>query len=496
MRVTEKLTRPLTEAKYLNADNADRYRSIMRIFYENYEKLRYWMYQEDVYEEMTADPYFADYRMEQCQQDLAMLTEWKNLNTLQDTRRVSSIEEFKNKKFRYQMSEYSVEIERLVIRLENLFVEGASLEPTLLERIRLNVERFEKMAKEDGNTVYTWWNDLNNDFIRLNQNYQDYIRDLNSVKAEEMMRTREFLVFKDKLVEYLRNFIKGLQKNVGVIEEILKMLDSDILETVLGKVNDYEMSIPRMDVEVSRELIEEKTRGRFESIRNWFVSADGRENEAGRLFDATNEIIRRITRYGAQISERNALGANRREEYRKVAEIFLRCKDLNEAHKMSAMVFGLERPFHLKSEMERVTDSMDQSVYDEPAEELILRPRIRTYKEKSERTSIRDTRAEKAQARKQAVEQMKEDWKRIGELERDGRIDFANLPVIEPRVREILLKWLSDALEDADFGARTEDGRNFVLDMTHRDEQCVVRCEDGNFTMPKLSIVFGEDGGL
>ena len=91
MQVTEKLTRPLTEAKYLNADNADRYRSIMRIFYENYEKLRYWMYQEEVYAEMTANPYFADYRMEQCQQDLAMLTEWKNLNTIQDTRRVSSI---------------------------------------------------------------------------------------------------------------------------------------------------------------------------------------------------------------------------------------------------------------------------------------------------------------------------------------------------------------------------------------------------------------------
>lgn len=62
MHVTEKLTRPLTEAKYLNADNADRYRSIMRIFYENYEKLKYRMYQEEVYAQMTADPYFADYR--------------------------------------------------------------------------------------------------------------------------------------------------------------------------------------------------------------------------------------------------------------------------------------------------------------------------------------------------------------------------------------------------------------------------------------------------
>ncbi len=58
---------------------------------------------------MTADPYFADYRPEQCQQDLTTLTEWKNLSTLQDTRKVSTIEEFKNIKFRYQMSQYSVE---------------------------------------------------------------------------------------------------------------------------------------------------------------------------------------------------------------------------------------------------------------------------------------------------------------------------------------------------------------------------------------------------
>ena len=204
MRVTEKIVRPLTEVKYLNADNVDRYRCIMRIFYENYEKLKYWMYQEEIYREMIRDPYFAEYRMEQCQQDLSALVEWKNLITIQDTRKVSSIEEFKNKKFRYQMSEYSVEIERLVLRLENLFIEGASLEPTLLERIRRSIERFAEIYEEDINTVYTWWQDLNTDFIRLNQNYQDYIRDLNSVKAEEMMRTKEFLVFKDKLVELLK----------------------------------------------------------------------------------------------------------------------------------------------------------------------------------------------------------------------------------------------------------------------------------------------------
>ena len=96
MQVSDKLIKPLTEAKYLNADNVSRYRCIMRIFFEHYEKLKYWLYQEEVYEEMIQDPLFADYRLEQCQQDLTMLTEWKNLNTIQDTKKVASIEEFKN----------------------------------------------------------------------------------------------------------------------------------------------------------------------------------------------------------------------------------------------------------------------------------------------------------------------------------------------------------------------------------------------------------------
>ena len=37
MQVSDKLIKPLTEAKYLNADNVSRYRCIMRIFFEHYE---------------------------------------------------------------------------------------------------------------------------------------------------------------------------------------------------------------------------------------------------------------------------------------------------------------------------------------------------------------------------------------------------------------------------------------------------------------------------
>ena len=50
MRIQETVRKPMTEAKYLNVDNTDRYRPIIRLFYLKYEKLKYWLYQEEVYE--------------------------------------------------------------------------------------------------------------------------------------------------------------------------------------------------------------------------------------------------------------------------------------------------------------------------------------------------------------------------------------------------------------------------------------------------------------
>ena len=235
MKIHDKLKKQIQEARYLNVENSDRYRSILRLFYLNYEKLKYWMYQEDVYEELTEDIYFSEYTMEQCQQDLSVLVSWGNLATIQDTRKVTTIEEFKNKKFRYQLTETAVEIERMVLRLENLFIEGSSLEPTLLERLKLSLLKVNSISLENTETIYGWWNDLNNDFIRLNQNYQDYMHELNSVKAEEMMKTKEFLVFKDRLIEYLHSFVKALQINATTIEQSLRQVNPNYVKTILER---------------------------------------------------------------------------------------------------------------------------------------------------------------------------------------------------------------------------------------------------------------------
>ncbi len=494
MKIEEKMRKPMLEAKYLNVENTDRYRPIIRLFYLKYEKLKYWMYQEEVYEELKEDPWFKEYTMEQCQQDLSALTSWGNLSTLQDARKAATIEEFKNKKFRYQLSETTVEIERMVIRVENLFIEGSSLEPTLLERIRSNLGKLEEMASKETEKLYGWWNDLNNDFIRLNQNYQDYMRELNSVKAEEMMRTKEFLLFKDRLIEYLRSFVKSLQVNVTAIEQLLREVDREKVKMILEKVTAYELSIPRIDVEVDEQMIYDKMKGRWESIMEWFSGKNGTESEAGKVFDTTNEIIRKITRYATRISEMSNQGANRREEYKKISEMFAKCRNINEAHRLAASVFGIEKPLHFRGALKRETDSIYSGVYEEEPHMVTVVPRVRNYKEKSSRSSITDHSKEKEEMRQAVMRQLEEERKLLKGYIQNGRLDFAALPVIEPYVRDRFLLWLSKVLERKEHRAKTEDGQIYYLETAAPAEYCTLECTDGTFLMPAYTLVFENEG--
>ncbi|MCI5585621.1 MAG: TIGR02677 family protein [Lachnospiraceae bacterium] len=493
MKIHDKLKKPIQEARYLNVENTDRYRSILRLFYLNYEKLKYWMYQENVYEELTEDPYFSTYTMEQCQQDLSALVSWGNLATIQDTRKVATLEEFNNKKFHYQLTETAVEIERMVIRLENLFIEGSSLEPTLLERLKISLLKVNSIAFEEGERVYGWWNDLNNDFIRLNQNYQDYMRELNSVKAEEMMKTREFLVFKDRLIEYLRSFVKALQVNATTIEQSLRQADRENIKTILKKVTEYELSIPRIDVEIDADEIYERMKGRWDNIYQWFIGIEGAESESVKVFDTTNEIIRKITRYATRLSEQNNRGANRREEYRKLSKLFAECGSIYEAHCLSAVVFGIEKPLHLKGDILRKTESFNSGIYDEEPHKIVISPRVREYRQKAKRSGIIDKTAQKEAVWLAEVARLEEERKLREQFIQGNYLDFSTLPEITPQVRDVFLMWLSKGLETKALRAKTEDGKQYYIEEKIPAETCVLRCIDGTFRMPAYRLIFEDE---
>ncbi|KAB3529806.1 TIGR02677 family protein [Alkaliphilus serpentinus] len=493
MSINEKVLKPIIETKYLTTENSWRYRSIIRTFYMQYQKIKYWMYKEEVMEELKLYPYFKEYSMDQLKNDLDALVEWGNLMPMQDTKKAKTVEEFKNKQFRYKLSEYSVEIERMTVKLENLFVEGASLEPSLLERIKEHLMRITTLLEADDSAVDLWWRDLNSDFIRLNQNYQDYIRDLYSIKAEEMMKTRDFMVFKDKFIAYLRDFVKGLQQNTYGIEEILMKLDEDMVTKLLKKVFQYRLTIPRIDNEAPLELQWESILGRWTNLKNWFLGTVNDVSEASKLFDMTNEIIRKITRYAAQIVESRNSAANRKEEYKKLCQMFLNTKAIEEAHNLSSLAFGIFQSRHFKGDIERKTESINSGVFDEDPMILTIKPRIRHYKEKNLRNSIPDNRQRKNQMLQRMIQLRQREEGIIKLYIKNNEICFENLPVIPAYVRNTLLAWLSKGISNKSLRGKTEVGTSYQVIKPKDDKRCILNCDDGQLEMPAYTIKFYDE---
>lgn len=492
LEVNEKLYRPITEVNYLRAENAERYRTIMRFFYHAHEHIRYWMYKEDVYEELKKRKRFADYTMEQCQNDLQALNEWGNLIAHQDTSKAATIQEFKNKRYRYQLSEYSVAIERMTIELEQMEVEGASLQPTLLERIRAQLEQFEQQRKASLQDVHGWWQLLSDDFLRLNQNYQDYIRTLNSARAEELMKSREFLIFKDQLIMYLRSFVRCLQEQGLIIEGLLKGIEEPARKELFDKIVRYELSIPRLGSQLRYEQVWEAYEGKWKSLYEWFVGENG-ENEVDRLYGVTNDIIRRITRYALQIGEFHHQGSNRREEYRHIADMFGKCKDLQQAHCFSALVFGCESILHLKIDAARESDSIYQGVYEEKGETLRLEPRARAARKRSIRTRAQDHSLEQQILQLEILAKQEEQQRQIEALIQDGKIVFSRLPILDEEMRKVLLGWVSRAMNNRDHRSRNDQGKTYQI-RKEKEGECSVKFSDGTLVMPCLEIVFEEEG--
>lgn len=490
MKLTPALTKAITETKYLSVDNHARYRLIMRLFYINHERINYWLNVNDVYSEVSE--HISGYTIDDCRQDLQNLVEWGNLINDLDTDNIFKIQDFKNKKFRYQMSDYSVEIERLTVMLENMNVEGSSLDVGLIGTIRAKAEQMREMAKSDSaEELYTWWRSLSESFKRLNREYQDYMKSFSYLNREDNSSARQFIAVKDDIIKYLRTFVKGIQRDGTAIGRILEECE-DVREQVLERVIDYENSIPRVSGSISRESISEDIYSKYNNMYKWFTG--GGESGIEHILSVTNSVIRSLTGYASVLAENINSMASRRDEYRLYAEMFMGCESMDDAHRLSALLFGISNTCHIAADAERQTDSINSGIYDEPPEKLTIKPRVTTYREKQKQSAIKDRTMEKRILMDEYIREAEKGKKLIESLITDGKIVIAELPEISAAARGVLLSWISGAMSrtDADSLYKTEYGWEFTLRVPEPGNRAALKCEDGELIMPAFVLEFGE----
>ncbi|GAA0287787.1 uncharacterized protein (TIGR02677 family) [Gracilibacillus halotolerans] len=483
----------VTEATYLTADNAWRYRAILRYFYIQHERMREFLFPEEIFEHLKEIHEFQEYTVEALHLDLDALVRWGNLIARQEMGKSRTVEEFKKKRFRYQCTPYTVEFERMLIILEGMGETfGGSLERTQFERLYQALLKIEQIAlgnlHESNEESAQVWEDVLTYFRQITQNTSDYIAYINSEDVEDRMQTEAFLVYKDQFTTYLRDFIIALQGTAVQIQDLLRGIYPQNLQRFFDQVMGHQQQAFRFE-EIEKEVEDpyEEYREKWLSIKFWFLGNEHGDSQYEMLQQRTNESIRRITRVVQRLGERHRLFRSRKKDYLHLAKWFESIEKMEEAHQLSSVAFGVfhTRHFHIDH---IPTEDIYTDIWDEQPMEHETKPIVRNYREKTRPGAVTDNKEMKEKMKKIHLEKKQRERKLIEQYIHNHQIKVEDLPIVESHVRKLLLSWIGKAMARKDRTIKTEFGTNVHVVLS--DDRVELHSEDGKLEMPKAVFEF------
>ncbi|MGV3489351.1 MAG: TIGR02677 family protein [Tuberibacillus sp.] len=488
----------IIEASYLTAESAEYYRTILRYFYKQHERMRDYIAPEEVLEYMRSIPEFYDYQEDQLHQQLDQLVKWNNLIARQDMTNAKTIDEYKKKRFRYQCTPYTVEIERMLIQLEKI---GDSFQGSLersqfdrlLQALTTVQEEIDKGLDKPSEDYVRMWEDVLHYFQTIRTSTADYIAYINSEETNQRMQTEAFLVFKSQFTTYLRDFILSLQKTSLQIQQRLSEMPEAALSLFFRKLVQHRLSIPRLeDISTSSEdwLIEYEEY--WSSIRQWFLGSPHQQSELERLQWQTNEMIRRMSRYVQRIGERQQNFRSRKKDYLHLAKWFAGTENIGQAHMISSVVFGAMTVQHLYLE-EVTTDNMHAETWETAPVKFSIKPRTVHYREKTKPGAFQSNREKKEIQRQRYLEEKLKERQLLEKHFSQGIIKLSELGPVDPFVRKVFLSWIAKSMAAKNHIVRTDYGLTVQVKLD-KEKMVTLQAEDGVLRMPETTFVIQEGG--
>lgn len=472
----------IEEIKYLAQENTARYRAIMRFFFTKYEEAEYWLYKEQIYDNVKQ--VIDGYTIEECERDIEFLLDNKSLTRLQDTKNVSTIKDFKYHNFRYQMTDRAVIIERTTIELENIEVKVANLEPRLFERIYHLLKQLNDIYALDENKIYELWIDINTDFKNLNEQYQDFLKKFHEAKTEELLQSETFLEFKSSMINYITNFIHSYIKCSNNIKDLLLQIDESKEKVLMDSLISHQKKAPKISPEFDYDKLRHVNMGKWNSLKRWFVATKGM-SEGERLLEATQNVIEKIYKYANSLMELHGNMINRKEDYKHICHLFDRFSFLEDAEKLSSVVFGVIETSHYSTSSMLNTDSLINS-YDVMPIEIPINTSVKQYKSKVVNSYIVDKTETKEKILKEAMLNDTIRKEKIRNLIKNGKIvleDEINLDLTERRyVLGLIEKYQKPKTRETEFGYF------YSISDYDKNKKCRIVSPDGVFELPSRII--------
>lgn len=475
--LTPFVTRRVDEFTYATSPNHPRYRVITRYFYEQHLRLRDWLAPREVFAHVQRilEP---EYTENACEHDLQSLRAWGNLIAEQDHSKARTLAEFYRPRLVYHISQFSVDLEALLLKHEGRTGTSGSLNASLLDRMWLGLEYLQAILAEPcpdpltgdflARQIQQPWGDVIGAFTELRESATAYHHTLSAMRPSDLAQTEAFLIYKDTLLEHLRGFITQLQRYSPKIRNLLARWQSGATAGRLVDLlteHDRVQKVSRLGL-VGAPLTLEQVRTQvhapqFASLAEWFHLDGGCEF----LYQATAHAILAIARQNERIATQHTVGMSRRRDLERLARAFAALEGRSEdAHRLAARAFGVAQPRHMRGATQAeylMTDR--ESIWRQSPQPQPLRKIRRGRQSTASVAPVRANKEKLDEMRRREEAELAHERALWNQLFSSPTVSFNRLDIIDPVLRTRLLDVIGRCLVDPDQVSLASDGRRVQL---------------------------------
>jgi uncharacterized protein (TIGR02677 family) len=420
----------------------------------------------------------AEFTEDLCDHDLESLRAWGNLIAEQDTSKARTLAEFYRPRHVYLITQFSVDLETLLLKHEGKTGSGGSLNASLLDRMWFNLEYLRVILEEsplpealDGDflarEIEQPWHAVITAFTELRDDATTYHHTLSAMRPNDLAQAEAFLIYKDTLLEHLKGFIAQLQAYAPKIRSLItRWIAGPIGERLLTLLVEHDRvkkvsrlmgdAIPLDSMQTRTQFYAPQLR----SLADWFSNGGGCDFLSG----ATSNAILSIVRQNERIATRHMVGVSRRRDLERLARAFAAIQDPDVAHRLAARTFGAAQPRHMRGSTQAAQLMTDRaSVWEQEPQTQPLRRIRRGRASTASVAGIRTNVAKLETMRREEEELLQRERQLWAQLFENQTVSLAQLTISDPTLRTRLLDVVSRCLADPDGVALASDGRQVRL---------------------------------
>lgn len=498
---------PFLGFSYLTTDKSPLYRAIVEVFAEAKAGFLLHLRPAEVHGRLAAQGIQLDGEVEAVETALTQLCHWKVLEAYNDNADVATVADFHRRRLQYQLTSPGEAVYESTQKFLSRLNRRITLDSAALQRIHDSLTELSALADQkniDAERSFAILRQVVTDVEDLTARAQAFFRWLHEQTESRRSDLDTFLDYKERLIEYLREFVGELLTRGLRIASVLQTL-SDHTDRILRAVTEeeiretYDTSDPT-GVALRRETMA-KWQNRWQGLCHWFLNDAAGPAQSRQLQAAARAAIPRVLALAQQQRLRRGNRSDRAADLRELAAWFLEAEDDRAAHRLWRTAFGLAPARHLPVNAARL-EQMDENPVslDTPwaeAPPVVIDPHLRRngrQRTASAMRSIVDTSEARRALKLRLAKERDADAAVKQELLNLGRRRFSEIGELSPRSFGLLMDLIGAATDarrpDAttSTGASREGHIQIEIDWAATTQIAAIETSDG--TMHVADAVF------